>query len=396
MPGDARSKPLLITREDDLTRVAERLAGVPRLAFDLESNGMHAYRAAACVIQLATEDEIFLVDGLATPLTPLAELLASPVTEKIVHDVAFDARILAEAGVRLANARDTSIAARMLGRPATGLASLLETNLGVHIDKKLQQHDWGERPLTGAMLTYLAGDVVHLSQLADLLWADVRERGIVDEVEEETRYRLAQAIASAGTEDPRPHYVRLKGIERVPTDQLPILRHLANIREQLAKELDVPPYKVLGPDVLFAIAQQKPQALHELANIRGAMGGRRARSIASDLLDAVTAGIEDTVIPDEDRVWFEKPRIPGGVLRARRAREQRLTRWRRDEAKRRGVDEQAILPGHCLHDIADLEETTLETLAAVAGVGAFRVARDGEAILTALTAPAAATPESTA
>src|SRR6478672_2860400 len=204
MTADAREKPLLITREDELERVARRLARSPRVAFDLESNGMHAYRATACIIQLECEGEVIIIDSMATSLLPMGELLSSPDTEKIVHDVAFDARILAEAGVFLANARDTSLAARMLSRPATGLASLLESELGVHIDKKMQQHDWGERPLTSAMLTYLAGDVVHLSELADRLFARVVERGIADEVEEETRYRLAQAIAGAGVEDARP------------------------------------------------------------------------------------------------------------------------------------------------------------------------------------------------
>jgi ribonuclease D len=393
MAEDARARPVLITREDELERAAERLARSPRVAFDLESNGMHAYRATACIIQLECEGEIYIVDSLATSLAPLGALLASPDTEKIVHDVAFDARILAEAGVFLANARDTSLAARMLTRPATGLASLLESELGVHIDKKMQQHDWGERPLTAAMVTYLAGDVVHLSELADRLFAEVRERGIADEVEEETRYRLAQAINGAGVVDARPPYVRLKGIDKVAPAELPILRHLANIREQLAAELDVPPYKVLAPDVLFEIARAKPENLDALAKIRGAMGGRRARSIADVLLDAVAAGLEDGAIPDEDRVWFEKPRMPGAVLRARRAREQRLSKWRKEEAKARGVDEQVILPGHCLQDLADLDEPTLDAVAAIPGIGAFRVARHGEALVAALRAPVVAVEE---
>jgi len=51
MASDARAKPLLITREDELSRAADRLAQSPRIAFDLESNGMHAYRATACIIR---------------------------------------------------------------------------------------------------------------------------------------------------------------------------------------------------------------------------------------------------------------------------------------------------------------------------------------------------------
>jgi len=376
--------PRVITDEEDLARVAARLEGVRRIAVDLESNGMFAYRAIACIVQIAAGDEVILVDALATKLTPLASLLASPVTEKLVHDVSFDARILAESGVHLANVRDTSIAARMLGRTATGLASLLSNELGISIDKKMQHHDWSMRPLDRAALTYLAGDVVHLGGLADRLFGEVRERGIADEVEEETRYRLAQAIAAAGSEDPRPPYVRLKGIERAPARDLPILRHLAEARERHARDLGVPPYKVLTPDVLFAIAAAKPEDEAALSRIRGAMGGRRARALASDVLDSVLCGLEDETIPPEDRRWFEKPRIPGAIIRARRAREQRLTRWRKDEAKKRGVDEQVILPGHCLQDLADVTEPSVEAIAKVPGLGAFRVARYGDALVRVL------------
>lgn len=374
----------LIESESELERIAVQLQAQPRIAFDLESNGMHAYRATACVIQLACDGQVFVIDALATSLAPLGELLGSDRTEKIVHDVAFDARILAEAGLRLANARDTSIAARMLSRPATGLLALLASDVGVQIDKKMQQHDWAERPLTPEMVTYLAGDVLHLEALADRLFGEVRERGIEREVEEETRYRIGQAIAAAGIEEPRPPYVRLKGIHHVPSVEAAILRHLAAIRENRARELNVPPYKVLAPDVLFAIAKAKPASLDELAKIRGATSSRRTQAIQNSLLDAVAAGVEDGAIPEEDRVWFEKPRISNQAIRLRRAREQRLSAWRKSEAQKRGIDEQAVLPGHCLQDLVDLDQPSLDALAQVAGFGRFRSERDGVAILSAL------------
>jgi len=398
MRGAGPSSPIetvsLVTEEHALRAAVSRLNGKARIAVDLESNGMFAYRAVACIVQIASDDEVVIVDALATSLEPLAELLASTTTAKVVHDVAFDARILAEAGVTLGNVRDTSLAARMLGRTATGLAALLGTELGVTIDKKMQQHDWSERPLSPSAVQYLAGDVVYLEALADRLFGEVAERGIAEEVEEETRYRLAQAVASAGAEEARPPYVRLKGIERASATDLPILRHLAEIRERHARELGVPPYKVLAPDVLFAVAQVKPTTHDELARIRGAMSGRRARAMASEVLDAVECGLEDGEIPEEDRAWFEKPRHPGGsgAVRARRAREQRLSRWRKGEAHKRGVDEQVVLPGHVLQDLADVADPSLETIAAVPGIGAFRVARDGEALLAVMTVAEGAAP----
>src|SRR6185369_13497106 len=119
--------------------------------------------------------------------------------------------------------------------------------------------------------------------------AEVEAKAIGDAIMEEARYRLAQAIASRGIVDPRPPYLRLKGIDRVPSAELPILRRIAEVREQKAMQLDVPAYKVLGPDVLFAIARARPKTMDELAKIKGATDGHRARSLAKSMLEAVAA-----------------------------------------------------------------------------------------------------------
>lgn len=387
-----RTAAVLVADAGALRAATTRLGDARRIALDLESNGLFRYRASLCTLQLAIADgedaPIWVVDTIAIPAPLLAETIG-PVLgpggpRKIIHDVSFDARILAESGIVIGNVLDTSLAARMLGRTATGLASLLAGELGVHVDKKLQHHDWTERPLRAAHLRYLADDVVHLEPLADKLWSEVEARGIAAEVEEETRYRIGQATAAARTPDPRPPWVRLKGIEKTPAEEQRILRRLAELRERKAHDLDVPPYKVIGPDVLFAIAKAKPSSLADLDRIKGATSGGRARALSRAFLDAVREAAAEE-IPEEERAMLERPRLPPAVVKARRAREGRLSTWRKAEAKRRGVDEQVVLPGHVLQDLADLgDDADLDAIAAVPGIGEFRAARDGEALLRAL------------
>lgn len=387
-PGDAArdrevTLPIsLVASADELIAAVERLARAPRIALDIESNGLFKYRATLCTIQLASPEEVVVVDPFATPIGALGPLLATTGPRKIVHDVAFDARILAESKIALGNVLDTSIAARMLGRQATGLASLMK-ELGVDLDKKLQHHDWTQRPLREPEVRYLADDVLHLEALASKLEAELETAGITEAVEEETRYRLAQAIASADTVDPRPPWVRLKGVDRAPRTDWPILRQLAAVREEHARKLDVPPYKVIGPDLLFAIARAKPRSREELDRIKGATSGSRARSIAPAMLRAIDA----EPVPEAELAFLEKPRLAPAIVKARRARESRLSSWRKAEAKARGIDEQVVLPGHCLQDLADLDGAAPGSLATIAGLGAFRIARDGEAILKALAEP---------
>lgn len=387
-----------VTTEAELRAAVLRLETAPRIGLDIESNGLFKYKATLCTMQIAgprVDDDVHVVviDALALEgslARVLAPLLGPSGPRKIIHDIAFDARLLAESGLVLGNVFDTSIAARMLGRVATGLASLLDSELGIKVDKKLQHHDWTERPIRPDQLRYLADDVVHLQALADKLNGELEELAINDAVEEETLYRLGQAIASIGAVDLRPPYLRMKGIDRVPVDQLPILRRLAEVREAKARALDVPPYKVIGPDVLFAIAQAKPKTIEDLNKVKGATGGHRARSLAPLLLECVSAGSHD-VIPEAEKAMMQKPRLPPSLAKARRAREGRLTSWRKTIAKARGVDEQVVLPGHCLQDLADLDPTgkdaaeLLPLIAATPGIGRFRVDRDGAAFADLLT-----------
>jgi ribonuclease D len=373
----------LAVRDADVTRAAAQLAGHGRIAFDLESNGLFAYRASICVIQLGAAGEVTIVDGLAVKMDGLRTLLGEDGPIKVVHDVAFDARMLAEVGVPLGRCHDTSLTARMLGKPATGLGSLLESELGVKVDKSMQSHDWRKRPFDDAALAYLASDVLHLEALDDTLWGAAEAAQITAEIDEETRYRLGTAAASATTKDPRPPWVRVKGVERVPPADLPVLRQVAALRERESARLDVPPYKVMGNEVLLAIAKAKPQNLDELRRVRGAMQGPRASAMAKEMLEAVRQGLAEP-IPDEERAMIERPRIAPSIIKAQRGRETRIMGWRREEAKARGVDEQVVLPGHCVKDIAEDAPATLEELGTVPGLGAFRVERYGAAILRAV------------
>src|SRR5580698_8867778 len=91
----------VVGREDQLEASTRRALRADRLALDLEASGMFAYRARICVAQLAWEDEVVLIDTLAVPVPALRQLLGPEGPVKIVHDVGFDARLLAEEGVDL-------------------------------------------------------------------------------------------------------------------------------------------------------------------------------------------------------------------------------------------------------------------------------------------------------
>lgn len=383
----------LVETEDSLRDAARALASATSIPLDVESNGLHAYKNALCVLQLAAVhgeevSEVFVVDTLRLgdgPLAALVEVLGPAGPPKILHDLAFDVRILAAHGLPLGNVVDTSIAARFLGEKSTGLSSLAESKLGVKLSKELQHHDWGKRPLTEELTRYLVDDVVHLPALARVLFARAAEVDVVPEIEAETAYRLETSIAACDEVDPRPPYVRIKGAGGLDPLALAVLRRVADVREEASRRWDLPPFKVVGNEVLIELARKRPSDPSDLRRIRGLERGR-ATSLLPALRRAIAEGVGEGDVPEDERLaWFtEPPRPPRLEIEARRRREQRLTAFRRRVAKERSVDEQVVLPGHCLQAIVERVPESAAELAEVPGLGARRLARDGAGILAAL------------
>lgn len=395
---------LLLETPPALAAAVTRAARAERVALDVESNGLHVFRAGLCVVQLAWLEPsgaadgpasvvVAVVDPLAVPVAPLGPLLGAAGPVKVLHDLTFDARLLAEAGVPVARVRDTSVAARLLGHQATGLATLLASELGVHVDKRLQHHDWSRRPLGPDELAYLAGDVRHLLALDAHLERAAAERDLAPEIDDECAYKLGTALAPP--RDPRPGYVKAKGASGLDTLGRAVLRRLWLAREAAAEAADVPPFKIVSSETLVELAGKRPASAAALATVRGAVAGQAGRHVEA-WLRAIADGEGDGALPAEESALFTAASPAREEMARRRGREVQVIGWRRAEAARRGVDDQAILPGHCAHDVMDAllaydarpdAEALREALARVPGLGARRLARYGDALAALAAAP---------
>lgn len=376
--------PVLVNTLASVARVVERLSQVERIAADTEGNGMYAYRPSICVVQLAVavddrpSDEVYLIDALALgDLRPLAELLSERGPVKILHDIGFDARMLAAAGITLGNVVDTSIHARFLGERETGLASLLANRFGLSISKAMQQHDWGLRPLGPEALAYLATDVMHLGPLAASLGHDAIERDIVPEIVAETLYTLERAVQSVEPE--APAYTLVRGARALGPKARAVLREVFAVREALAAERDVPVGRILSSAALVGLSRTRPNDLASLRRVEGFVSSQIP--YAEAILAAVVRGAAHADVPEDDRRWFVPERPPSDV-QFRKAREAALTAWRRTEAEARGVDPQVVLPGHALSMLATRGAQSAEDLRRVPGLGELRISRYGDVILT--------------
>ncbi|MEM1031934.1 MAG: HRDC domain-containing protein [Myxococcota bacterium] len=399
-----RSAPFVVTRPRTLQAVARRVRDVDRLAIDVEANGMHAFRPRLCVVQLAWREGAdivaAIVDALSLDLEPLAPALGAGGPLKLLHDLTFDVRMLAERGLNLDRVRDTSVQARLLGERATGLATLVASRLDIQLTKGLQHHNWAERPFEHRHIRYLAGDVIHLEALDQRLQAEVYEAAIADEVELETRYKLATAKQPPG--DGRPPYTRVKGFPALDPSAQAVLRRLFTVRDEIAERQDVPAHKVAPPSLLLELARRQPTRASEVT--RWCRRHRGARLHVDRWRDAIRQGLEDGTPPLLD---LPPPRgqglSPVEVTR-RKVMEKALSRWRREAARARGVVAQVIVPGHAMGPVVRAllagDDGLGVRLAAIPGLGswraerhidAWRVIRD-EALATAVASPSESPP----
>ena len=157
--------------------VAALAGGTGPVALDAERASGYRYSARAYLIQVRREGAgTALIDPIAfDDLVPLNDAIGD--AEWILHAATQDLACLAEVGLRPRALFDTELAARLLGYPRVGLATLVETLVERRMRKEHSAVDWSERPLPRPWLEYAALDVEVLVELRDMLAAELEESG---------------------------------------------------------------------------------------------------------------------------------------------------------------------------------------------------------------------------
>jgi len=275
--------PRLITRQDDLTAIAQVLAAEKHLAVDTETDSFYAYTPRVCLIQLSSGESDFLVDPLALrDLSPLAPLLSDPGVEKILHASENDIiGLRRDFGLSVRPVFDTAIACSLLGRKRLALSRILAEELGVRSDKKLQRCNWAKRPLSGEQLSYAQQDTHFLIELRHRLYRRLLDRDLWGAAQE--RFRRLEELRLKPDKPPHPKsYLRLPGAETLSPDSLKVLKALFAYRERLAAKSNRASFRILTNEVLVRLARERPQDLGSLLRVRGLprwFGGRSAHEL---------------------------------------------------------------------------------------------------------------------
>lgn len=344
------------------------------LAVDTESNSLFAYQEQVCLIQFSTGENDYLVDPLnLDDLTPLAAVFASPEIEKVFHAAEYDIICLKrDFGFEFDNLFDTMIAGRTLGREAIGLSTMLEAAFSVRLDKRYQRANWSQRPLPSHLQAYARLDTHYLILLRHLLETELKQAGRW-ELAQEDFARLRTISVPANNHSVKQCWRALGGSDLDPL-QTALLQQLCEYRERQAQRTNLPPFKVLGNDLLVKIAQVMPRDEVQLKQIEG-MSERLTRRHGRELLNIARQAPE---LAPLHRTRHARP------SEAYLQRLEVLRNWRKKAGEELGVSSDVVLPRDVLEAIAGSNPRSLAELGEVMSDLPWRFQRFGGQIVDTL------------
>ena len=311
------------TREDYDAAVALLAAGTGPVAVDAERASGFRYSQRAYLIQVFRRDAgVFLFDPPQVgDFTALQAAIGD--VEWVLHAASQDLACLREVGLDPSTIFDTELAARLLGMPRVGLASVVEQLLDIRLAKEHSAADWSTRPLPQSWLKYAALDVELLVDVRDHLVARLAEAGKAELAAQEFEAVLHREAKPAAAEPWR----RLSGIHAIRTPRnLAVARSLWLSRDALAAELDVAPGRLVPDAALLAAAKALPQSKRALADMRE-FNGRASRTELDRWWAAIEEGLASeppavrvpTDAPPPPRAWAARNPEADARLRLARA-----------------------------------------------------------------------------
>lgn len=256
----------LVTSRRELAAVVAEAAGADAYALDTEFHRERTYYPKVALVQIAWQDRLAIIDPLAVPIAPLAELLEGDGLA-VLHAAEQDLEVLQhECGTQPRRMFDTQIGAGFIGYSTPSLASLHQHLLGVDLPKEVRLSDWLQRPLPEPMLAYAAADVERLLEISDLLHQELRARGRLEWAEEECALLLERTDAGRVSDDA---WLRIKEVRRMEGRPQALAKAVAKWREEYAARSNQPVRHVLSDLGVAVVAQRLPSTLGQLRDIRG-------------------------------------------------------------------------------------------------------------------------------
>lgn len=253
-----------IKTEKELKTVCESLKTRSAIGFDTEFDRFRReYGFKLSLLQIYDGEVCYIIDPLSIPdLSLLWPVFENPDIQKVAYSCSEDIQILKVNGCLPKNIYDIQIVAKLCNHPSNSYSDVLRDELGIILDKSLQKSNWRKRPLEGAQLLYASNDVIPLLKLKDIFSAVAEKNGVTSFIDEDNAACEAIPIADF-TVKLTP---RQKGT--YSSYHQNILLNLFLLRNEIAKEYNMPPANICSDTVLEDVIENR-QAFMQAPFSRG-------------------------------------------------------------------------------------------------------------------------------
>ena len=279
-----------ITEASDLDQLCQRLSQAKLIGIDTEFVSEDTFYPDLCLIQIATDDELAVIDTNAIEdLKPFWKMLTSGEHVTILHAGREELNFMMRAvDARPKRLFDVQIAAGFCSNEyPSAYGTVVSKFLGHKVAKGEQRTDWRKRPLTAAQIDYALEDVRYLlplyRRMVELLTDSERLTWFEDEMES-WQLEVESALN-------RKDWRRVSGIGKLNSRQLSIVRELWNWRHEEAKQRNQPQKRLLRDDLIVELAKRKEANPERIMAIRG-MERSAVKRKAVELAECVRRGLE--------------------------------------------------------------------------------------------------------
>ena len=293
----------LITDSAALANLCSRLSDAPFVTVDTEFMRESTYYPELCLIQIADTNEAAAIDPMAPGLdmSPLLDLLVNNEDVlKVFHAGGQDIEIVYNLTGKTPHPLfDTQVAAMALGQgEQIGYSNLVDSWLGIQIDKGARFTDWSRRPLDTRQVDYAIGDVTHLARIFPKMLERLKKTGRGAWLDQEME-RLADPENYRN--DPEVAWKRVRISSRKP-DVLGRLKALAKWRELEAQAKDLPRGRIVKDETLGDLAGHPPRKQIDLAKVRGLSATWGGNDIGARLMAALDGAqpLSEAELPPRD------------------------------------------------------------------------------------------------
>ena len=277
----------LIEDSAALANLCARFANKPYICVDTEFMRENSYWPELCLIQIADDEEAAAIDPMGgIDMQPLLDLLVdNEDVLKVFHAGGQDIEIVYNLTGKTPHPLfDTQVAAMALGQgEQIGYSNLVDTYLGITVDKGARFTDWSRRPLDKRQIDYAICDVTYLSEIFPKMLEKLRKTGRGAWLDQEME-RLADPENYRN--DPDQAWQRVRVSSRKP-EVLGRLKALARWRELEAQGKDLPRGRIIKDETLADLAGTPPRKQADLARVRGLSPAWGGNDIGGRLMAAL-------------------------------------------------------------------------------------------------------------